>query len=63
MWHFGGIFMWRKFRRVTLKHQRIYSVVMMLLGVIILISWMPIWIWFALIGIALIVTGIKVYSR
>ncbi|TDT61631.1 hypothetical protein [Fonticella tunisiensis] len=43
--------------------RNIYSFIMILLGIILIIFWMPLWIWLVILGIVLIIFGINLYYR
>jgi len=45
------------------EKSKILGILLILIGTIIIIAWMPVWIWLVLLGIGLIYSGLFFFSN
>lgn len=45
------------------EKSKILGILLILMGMIIIIAWMPVWIWLVLLGIGLIYSGLFFFSN
>jgi hypothetical protein len=50
-------------RRRKVNNNNIYPFIMILSGLVLIIFWLPFWVWLVILGLTLIVWGIKLYYR
>lgn len=57
------LFMSKKFlSRFKLDFWSVLPFLMIILGFIMILFWLPVWIWFVLFGILLIIVGFNIYG-
>lgn len=52
----------RKAKYFMPSRKFVVSIILMLFGIVLIVWWMPIWIWFVILGTALITIGISIFK-
>ncbi|EYE89284.1 hypothetical protein Q428_03140 [Fervidicella metallireducens AeB] len=45
------------------RNGKILSFILIVVGIALIVCWMPLWLWFLIAGIILIVIGIDIYYK
>lgn len=50
-------------RRRNFNNNNIFPFIMILSGLLLIVFWLPLWVWLVVLGVFLIVFGTKMYYR